>query len=88
MVAAARIAVHCGILKKPDAIRIESLIRALGLPVRIRGLVFEALRGSYRHDKKFIRGTNRLVLPSRIGSVKIVDGVSDAAIKKAIEEIS
>ena len=88
MVAAARIAVLLGILEASHASRIEALLKKMGLPVRLKGISFRALRRSYIHDKKFIHGVNRFILPVKIGGVKVVEGVSDTAIKKTIEEIS
>lgn len=88
MVAAARIAVMLRAMDRSDAARIEKLIRACGLPAAIKGLSYARLHRAYLHDKKFIHGRNRFVLPVRIGAVKIAEGISDSVIKEAIASCS
>lgn len=88
MAAGAGIAVRMGFLKAPDKARIEDLIRKAGLPVRLKGFSFSALRRSYIYDKKFIHGKSRFVLPVTIGRVRVIEGIPDSVIKKIIEEIS
>ncbi len=83
MVAANEIAVKLGMLKPGDKTRIESLIRAAGLPVKIRKIGLKKIMRAQSYDKKIIHGVNRFVLPVRIGKVKIREGIS----KKLIEGI-
>jgi 3-dehydroquinate synthase len=41
---------------------------------------------AHLHDKKFIHGKNRFVLPTRIGEVKIVEDVPQSIIREVLEE--
>jgi 3-dehydroquinate synthase len=84
MVVASRIALTLGMMSASTAGRIEALIERVGLPTRLKGIPLSRLERSYLRDKKFVRGKNRLVLPVCIGRVKVIEGVPDAAIKKAI----
>ena len=86
MVIAGRISSDLGFISNIDADRIESLIRKCGLPVRIRRLKFQAIYETHLHDKKFIHGKNRFILPLCIGRVRIVEGVRDSVISKTIKE--
>lgn len=86
MAVAADIAVRLGMISKTEADRIKRLILKCGLPVRITGLSAGRIFDSLLHDKKFERGAIRLVLPVSIGSVKVVDGIGEGAIKKAIKD--
>ncbi len=85
MAIAADIAVSLKLLSSRDADRIISLIIKCGLPARAKGLSAGKIYAALGHDKKFIRGKNRFVLPAGIGNVKIVEGVPEKIIKKAIE---
>ncbi len=38
-----------------------------------------------RHDKKFIHGKNRFVLPVRIGKAVVREGIPESLIKKSVE---
>ena len=84
MVAAARIASSVGILRSRDADRIEALIKCVGLPTRIAHLEFSDIYESYLHDKKFTGKMNRLILPVRIGAVKVKENVPDRLIKDVL----
>jgi 3-dehydroquinate synthase len=85
MVIAAEISRRLGILKNSDAARIGGLLREIGLPTSAGGVRFADVCRSYIHDKKFVGKNNRLVLPERIGRVRIVSGVSDSLIKSVLK---
>lgn len=87
MIAAARISFRLGMIKKGEADRIEHVIGDVGLPVRILGVPIKGILASYIHDKKFVGGRNRLVLPEKVGRVRPVEGVNGAVIRGAIEDI-
>ncbi len=87
MAAASRISASLGIFKEADADRIEALLKKTGLPVKAEGLKPAAVYGSHLHDKKFIRGTNRFVLPVKIGSVRVVEGVPERIVKSVIRDL-
>ncbi|MCM8790286.1 MAG: 3-dehydroquinate synthase [Candidatus Omnitrophica bacterium] len=87
MVAASRLSVSLGIMDRHDAQKIESLIRKAGLPVSISGLSFRSVYRAIAHDKKFIHATNRFILPVRIGSAKVVEGVPERLIKTILKAL-
>lgn len=87
MVAACRMALELGIMKYEDAARLESLLEKIGLPTKVRGLKFKNIYDSHLHDKKFLRKKNRFVLPCGIGRVKLVEGVPDSVVRRALREI-
>ena len=88
MIAAGGISNKIGMLSAKEFADIKNIINKAGLPTKIQKLnsskIFEALC----HDKKFIHGINRFVLPVRIGKVKIVKNIPDRLIVEAIEEIT
>ncbi len=87
MVAAASISNKTGMLSAKELSKIKKIITRAGLPTKIRGLksskIFEALS----HDKKFIHGINKFILPVRIGKVKVVENIPKDFIIEAINEI-
>jgi 3-dehydroquinate synthase len=86
MVAASDIARRLGIIDRKTADRIEVLIKKAGLPVFAKGLRSDKIFLSLLHDKKFIRGRNRFVLPASIGKVKVVEDIPDNIVKYAIKD--
>lgn len=84
MVVAAEIAFTLKILRAEDAFRIIALIKEYSLPVTIKRLGFEKIYSALGHDKKFIHGKNRFVLPCGIGRTKFVEGVPESIIRNAI----
>jgi 3-dehydroquinate synthase len=85
MAAAADIATGLKILKARDRDRIKSLIRRCGLPTAAKGVEARRIYGAYLHDKKFIRGRNRFLLPERIGRVRVVERVPEGLVKETIK---
>ncbi|MBI5143522.1 MAG: 3-dehydroquinate synthase [Candidatus Omnitrophica bacterium] len=85
MVGASRISVKLGMMRMQDSVRIEALIKNVGLPARIIGVSISRIYNAYLHDKKFIHRKNRFVLPTRIGSVKITEGVPERIVKDVIK---
>ncbi len=70
-------------IKREDARRITELIGKCGLPTAFKGdpkKIYKALC----HDKKFISGKNRFVLPAGIGKVRIVEGIPENIVKDCI----
>lgn len=86
MVAAAALSRKLGIGDGKTADRIGSAIKKAGLPIAAKGLRSASVFDSLLRDKKFIRGTNRFVLPVKIGVVRVVSNVPGRAIKEIIEE--
>jgi 3-dehydroquinate synthase len=85
MAAASRIAAAMGLIKSSDASRIEALIGSVGLPVSAKGLKPSRVYDAHLHDKKFIHRVNRFVLPTGIGSVRVVEDVSTSLVKDTLK---
>lgn len=86
IVLAARISLKLGMISERDAERIKNLIKRAGLPVKAGGADVKKIMLAMAYDKKFTRGRNRFVLPRGIGSVRIVEGISDTLIRKVLRE--
>ena len=86
MMIATDIAFKLKMIAKKDKQRIASLIKKCGLPVQVKGLNPSKIYNTLLHDKKFVQGKNRFVLPTRIGRVKIVEDVPEGVIKEVIAE--
>jgi len=85
MAIATDIAVEMELLHRNDAERIVALIERCGLPVFAKRLSAQKIYAALGHDKKFIGGKNRFVLPAGIGRVKTVKGVPENIVKNAIK---
>lgn len=86
MVCAADIAEEMKICTQKTLARIESIISMTGLPIHIKGATLNKIMRAYGHDKKFISGKNRLVLPLNIGKVKVFEDIPEKIIKKVIKQ--
>jgi len=86
MVMASFIALELGGLKKTDYKKICSLIKKAVPKAAIKRLKPGAILNALSYDKKFIYGTNKFILPKRIGRVEIRSNVPEALIKTAIEK--
>jgi 3-dehydroquinate synthetase len=80
MVAAARLSCRLGRIDRELVQRQDRLLIALGLPINVSevasGLSTDNLLSIMRRDKKAISGRLRFVLPTRLGHVELVDGIS------------
>jgi 3-dehydroquinate synthase len=85
MLCAAEMSARLGLLKEKDRSRIESLVKKFSLPTKISGLDIRRIYNALLRDKKFVRGKNRLVLPSGIGRVRVVESVSRPVIVASIK---
>lgn len=86
MVAAARLSERLGLADRKTVERIISIIAKAGLPVAVKGVKASKVYESLLHDKKFVRGKNRFVLPQAIGMVRIVENIPEALVRQVIEE--
>ncbi|MFA5500275.1 MAG: 3-dehydroquinate synthase [Candidatus Omnitrophota bacterium] len=86
MACAACISSRMGLIREGDRQRIIALIKKCGLPTRLTGVKISRIYDSLLHDKKSIHGTNRFVIPTGIGKVRIVYGVGKALIIKSIKD--
>jgi len=81
------IARSMGILTETESGKIKNIIKNAGLPVRLKGISLKKILRAHRHDKKFIHGKNRFVLPARIGKVIVKEGIPEQVIKSAISNL-
>jgi len=86
MLAEAELAYNLGFLKKRSLLRIENLLKAIGLPTFTRGVQLSRVLKAQEHDKKIISGVNRFVLPTRIGRVKVCENVAVSRIASALRQ--
>ena len=85
MAAAADCARRHELLSTAAVQRINVLLCALGLPTRMpAGLDAEAVLEVMGMDKKVVDGRLRLVLPERIGAVRVTDRIDRRAVTQAI----
>jgi len=86
MIAAATLAHETGVCRKETAERIQTAVHAYGPlpPVSIRA---DEVTSRLKSDKKTVAGAIHWVLPRKIGKVKIVSGVENTAVEKAVRSI-
>ncbi len=88
MVAAAWVAVNRRMLQQAHADRIKGLIAKLGLPTKLRRELSDGrLLELMRHDKKVRHGRVRLVLPTTIGHVELVDDVTTEELLASLAKV-
>ena len=66
--------------------RIEDLVSAMGLPVRIKKISTQSIIKAHYHDKKFIGSKNRFVLIKDIGKTVILENIPLKVIREAIKK--
>ena len=66
--------------------RQRKLLTALKLPVTMEKLSVDELMAAMQRDKKTEQGRLRLVLPSRLGHVELVEGVASDLVRKVWNE--
>ncbi len=84
MVAANRLAAARGLLAEDVAAKIEAVLARLALPVRRAGLDARRIWQIMQHDKKARDGKVRMVLARALGTVQIVDDVSENQVHDAV----
>ncbi len=81
MVLAARLSAELGMAPASDTDRLQALLAASGLPVRIpAGLAPDALLARMRLDKKNVAGRLRLVLWRGLGQAEVVPDVDESRV--------
>jgi len=83
MLCASRLAEDLGRVDRRVTARQSDLLQAIGLPIEVPRLDADALTAAMLKDKKTRHGKLRFVLPTCIGHVDVVDGVSPDRAKKA-----
>ncbi len=88
MVAAAWLAVQTGRCSSEVPEKVTRLLDQIGLPTRVKGLPPTAgLMEAMQLDKKVSGGRLRLVLPTKLGEVSVVDDVGQDEVARAWETI-
>ena len=86
MVLAADCAGRHGLLDAGSVRRITALLTALGLPVRMpKGMNTESVLQVMGMDKKVVDGRLRLVLPERIGAVRVTERIDQEALRRTLD---
>ena len=88
MLVATEISKALNLINPKTAQRIESLIKKVGLPVKIEKVALEDIIKAHYRDKKFAGLKNRFVLIKGIGKTKIVENVPLLIIKQAIKKLT
>ncbi len=87
MILAARLSARLGRAPGADGDRLATLLDRFGLPVAMpAGFAADRLLARMQLDKKNLSGRLRLILWSRLGSARIVDGVEADAIRALLVE--
>ena len=89
IIAALFISRNLNLIDKNLCKKISDLIKKIGLPTSIKGKKLDTkdIFSAQEHDKKFIRGKNRFVLPVKIGKVIVKENIPKALIKKSIASL-
>jgi 3-dehydroquinate synthase len=85
MMCAARLANRLGRVDSGFVQRQQSLLQAVRLPTELPELDGEEFLAAMRHDKKTRDGRLRLVLPTRLGAVELVDDVDPETVRSVVE---
>ncbi|MCM8813535.1 MAG: 3-dehydroquinate synthase [Candidatus Omnitrophica bacterium] len=86
MQCAADVAVRLELLPDAAAARIEQLLQRYGLPVSTAAISHARILRAFFNDKKFIRGTIRMVLPTRIGHVLVAENIPLKTVKSVLQK--
>ena len=84
MVSAAELSRSMGKCSEEIPKRLEALLKNLGLPVNMPELNSSAVLESLYHDKKTMDQKIKFILVNEIGSIEIIDHVSEAEILKVL----
>jgi 3-dehydroquinate synthase len=83
MICASRLAERLGRIGPDVTLRQRNLLEKLGLPTDPEPWPAAQLLETMRSDKKAVAGRLRLVLPSRLGAVELVDNIAEAEVMAA-----
>lgn len=86
MVAEARLGVALGITSEAVVARLETLLRAAGLPTRAPKVDLAVAREALLQDKKIAAGRLRLPVVSEVGKVELLGDVDPGRLRSALEE--
>lgn len=85
MVYAAMLSVKCNNFNLNEVNRIKSLLKNIGLPVKVDGLDWNTLKAAMIIDKKALKGIPRFVLAEEIGRVSIGHKIDERILKDTWE---
>ncbi len=85
MMAASRLAERLGLIESSLTTRQHKLLEAFGLPLRHQPEwpIDDMVQAMYR-DKKALAGRLRLILPTRLGEVRLVDDVDETLVREVL----
>ncbi len=88
LAAAGRLSVKLGLLKAPDVMRIEAVVTAHALPIRLaKPLPLEVLLSAMARDKKVRGGMPRFVVLKSLGESATQSGIDPAAVEAVWREV-
>jgi 3-dehydroquinate synthase len=85
MLVASDISRSLGLINYEPCQRIENLIKAVGLPTKIKEVSLSDIINAHYRDKKFIGAKNRFVLIEGIGKTRIVDNIPLKIVRGALK---
>lgn len=86
MVVAARLAHAMGMMSAEAVHRIIRLLKRFEMPTHLPKCQAVELMGLMESDKKAVSGKIHLILPTEIGKVSLVSGISDDLLSRALNE--
>jgi 3-dehydroquinate synthase len=87
MICAAYLALRLGLCDAQLTLRIENLLKTIGLPRRVPGTMStDAIMSAMMTDKKRVDGRLRFILPRALGDVVIVNDVAREQVLGAVED--
>jgi len=87
LVSSVYIAEKMGLLTENNSRRIKNVIKNVGLPIKLKDVSLKNILSAQSHDKKFIHGKNRFVLPVKIGKVIVKESVPEHMVRDAIQKL-
>jgi 3-dehydroquinate synthase len=87
MVFASELSLGMGLCEKNIVTKINSLIKAFGLPTRAEHNPKTTI-AALMHDKKFTSGKIRMVMLESIGKTLIIDGINTKIIESCLKKLS
>ncbi|MBU1061275.1 MAG: 3-dehydroquinate synthase [Candidatus Omnitrophica bacterium] len=87
MISASFIAKELGLFDARAYTRLKLLIKKLGLLTNLKNLDVKDIFQALQHDKKFIHGKNRFVLPVRIGKTVVKENIPGSLVRRSISQL-
>ena len=86
MLCAGEIACRLDLFSRSNLLKLGALIEKAKLPSKIKGCDIDDIMSSMKHDKKFVGGVNRFVLPVDIGNAEVKSDIDEELIRSVITE--